>query len=96
MNEPTTKEVLQAEALIGDEAAKFFESELGRTVLGMIEQEKSDALDALAEVDAEDSKAIRALQAKHWRADQFEAWIRELIFQGEQAIQQLRTREADE
>jgi len=94
--EPTSREMLQAEALIGDEAAKFFDSELGRTVLGMIEQEKVDALDQLAEADAEDAKAIRALQAKHWRAAQFETWLRELIFQGEQAIQQLRISESDE
>lgn len=77
---------LIAEALIGEEAKKFRESDLGRTVLGMAEQELKEAQLALENVNPTDERAITALQNKAWRARQFGQWLDELITNGENAL----------
>ena len=76
---------LQAEMVIGDDARRFLESELGRTILGMADQEKTGALLGLAQVDASDAAKIRELQNVIWRADAFAGWLAELIQRGQDA-----------
>lgn len=77
---------LIAEAEIGDEARKFVESDLGKTLLGMAQQEVADAREELEKVDPSDTKAITALQNKAKIAGYFEQWLAELITKGEQAL----------
>jgi hypothetical protein len=78
---------LVAAAELGDEAKRFLESDLGRCLLGMAEQEVQLAQEALAEVDPTDTEAIRKLQnhAKLYR--QFNDWLKELLDKGEAALQ---------
>jgi hypothetical protein len=78
---------LVAAAELGDEAKRFLESDLGRCILGMAEQEVHLAQEALAEVDPTDIEAIRKLQnhAKLYR--QFNDWLKELLDKGEAALQ---------
>lgn len=78
---------LIAEALIGDEAGRFLESDLGRTVLGFLDQEKEIAKEGLASVDPEDAKKIRELQYQIWRAEQFRQWLCELRDNGNAALE---------
>ena len=79
-----------AEVVLGDDARKFVESELGRAVLGMAEQEKEAALLALSETDPDDAKTIRAHQAAIWRVNSLASWIGELIQRGAEAESILR------
>ena len=77
---------LIATAEIGDEARKFVESDLGKTLLGMAQQEIDAAREALEDIDPSDTKAITALQNKAKTAGNFKAWLTELITNGEQAL----------
>jgi hypothetical protein len=77
---------LIAEAEIGDEAKKFVESPLGKTLIGMAQQEVALAQEALEEVDPSDTEKIRALQNKAKVARNFESWLSELISKGENAL----------
>ncbi len=88
-------EVLLAEAILGRDAEEFEKSELGRYLLGRAEQEENEALNALADVSADDTKAVRDLQAKAWRARSFKTWIRELIAGGKTAESQLSELETE-
>lgn len=77
---------LIAQALIGDEAKKFIESDLGRCVLGMAMQEIEAAQLALEDVNPTDVPAIERLQNKAKLGRQFEQWLKELISNGENAL----------
>lgn len=84
------EDALMAEIVIGDDARRFLESELGRTVLGIAEREKQAALVALSTTDPEDTKSIRAHQTTIWRVDSFASWLAELIQHGREAEDILR------
>jgi hypothetical protein len=78
--------ILIAEAEIGDEARKFVESDLGKTLLGMAQQEVLQAQEALETVDPTDTKKITYLQNQAKTARNFEQWLGELIVKGENAL----------
>lgn len=77
---------LIAEALIGDEAKKFKESDLGKCLTGMALQESQLAMEALATVNPTDVQAIERLQNRVALGKQFPAFIDELIERGNQAL----------
>ncbi len=77
---------LIADAELGDEAARFLESDLGKCLLGMAQQEVMAAHEGLEKVSPVDIEAIRALQNKALLGRQFEQWLKELVSNGEQAI----------
>lgn len=77
---------LIATAEIGDEARKFIESDLGKMLLGMAQQEIDAAREGLQDIDPSDTKAITALQNKAKTAGNFKTWLTELITNGEQAL----------
>lgn len=79
-------EALVAEAELGEKAREFLEGDLGKYLLGVARQEAQVAKDALAEVDPSNPAKIRELQNHIWRADQFGAWLRELVANGENAM----------
>ena len=81
---------LIAEAEIGDEAKRFVESDLGKTILGIAEQEVKAAQEALESVDPMQPEAVRALQNQAKVARNFEQWLVELIDKGENALQAWR------
>ena len=78
---------LVAEAEIGDEARRFVESDLGKCVLGMAEQEAVMAQEKLSDIDPTKIEEVRKLQNVVWRARQFEDWLTELISRGENAME---------
>lgn len=79
------EEELQAEMIIGDDARRFLDSELGRTILGMAEQEKVNALGGLVTVDPADIEKVRELQNIIKRVDSLAGWLAELIQRGNDA-----------
>lgn len=80
------KEVI-AQALIGDDAEGWMSSDLGRTILGMAEQEVLKAALEIPNVDVKDEKKIREIQNRIWRATQFPDWLRELMHNGREVLQ---------
>ena len=77
---------LIAEAEIGNEARKFVESDLGKTLLGMAEQDLKLAQEGLETVDLSDTAKARKLQDDAKHARNFNNWLVELITRGEAAM----------
>ena len=73
-------------AELGEEAKKFLESDLGKSLLARAQQETLSALEALGECDATDTKAIVNLQNRAALGRQFPEWIREIIHIGDEAL----------
>lgn len=77
---------LIAEAEIGEDARKFVESDLGKILLGMAQQQVAAAQEELETVDPSDTKKVVTLQNQAKNGRNFEAWLAELISKGEQAL----------
>lgn len=86
----TDIDILSADAIIGDDAQRFMDSDLGRVVLGLAEQEGLEALENLKGTPPEDSNRIRELQNIIWRSESFKRWLSELITDGEQALRSIQ------
>lgn len=84
------EETMAAEALIGADAEAFMNSELGRTILGIAEQEAKAATEDLKRIAVSETDKIRELQNIIWRAETFKQWLLELIDQGTHAVDILR------
>jgi DNA segregation ATPase FtsK/SpoIIIE-like protein len=82
----SAEDELIAEAEIGEQAREFLESELGKTLLGMAQQEVLLAQEALEVVDPTQTEKIRALQNQAKIGRNFEDWLKELITKGENAL----------
>jgi len=78
------------DAVFGKEVEQFLETRVGAYLLRKAQDEASEALEALADVDPEDAKAIRTAQNKVKRADSIIGWLAEAIRTGIQATEQLR------
>ncbi len=85
--------LLMAEAELGIDAQKFFNTDLGRYFIGRIEAEISSAKDAFADVDLEDRNAVWGLQEQIKRASLVKQWIAEVIMNGQNA-EKILTHEA--
>ena len=77
---------LIAEAELGEEARKFLDSQLGKCVLGIAEQQVMLAEKALGKTDPDDKKKIVALQQRIELYEKFPTWLAELLHDGENAI----------
>lgn len=75
---------------LGEQAIAFLDSPLGKTLLGMAQQEVSGAVSDMLEADPEDKKAMRQIQLKMQLGAKFEEWLRYLIVQGGQSMQALK------
>ena len=84
---------LYAEAMLGDDAAEFFQSEIGRYVLERAREQTEDASAKLQDVDPTDAKTIRDLQNDIYRAGQAIKWLNEMIIAGKEAMKQLEVSE---
>ena len=89
-------EALEAEALLGDEAKRFLEGDLGRVLKGIAEQEIKKATLDFEEADLTDEKKIRDLQNRIWRASRFTGWLEELVERGEEALRSLEQQKRQE
>lgn len=79
-------EALVAEAELGEAARAFLESDLGKCLIGMAQQEVATAEKELGKVDPRNEKRIVELQRIVWNGEHFEQWLMELLHKGEQAI----------
>jgi hypothetical protein len=77
---------LIAQAEIGEEGRKFVESDLGRTLLGLADQERQAALEDLAKVNPRDELRILELQLNAKFGEKFREWLFDLIADGDNAI----------
>lgn len=77
---------LIAAAELGDEARKFMESDVGKFLIGVADQERRKAEEELGETSPENKEAIIKLQRVIWNAKHFRGWIEELIHNGNQAL----------
>ena len=77
---------LNAEAEIGEKAREFLESELGKMLLGMAEQDVLLAQEALETVDPTETEKIRDLQNQAKGGRNFQSWLAELITRGDNAL----------
>lgn len=78
---------LKAQVIIGDDAETFISSELGRTLVGMAEQDVKSAMIEFESCDLTDSKAIAKIQQDLRVARKFEAYLVELIQRGREALE---------
>ena len=77
---------LIAAAELGEESRRFLESDLGKCILGMAEQQVKAAQEDLENTSPTDTEKIRELQNKARMGRAFEGWLRELFHDGEAAI----------
>lgn len=77
----------KAQILIGDDAEEFVKSELGRTILGMAEQECISAALEMQDADLTDLKKMREIQNRIWRTQRFKDWLVELITKGRETLE---------
>ncbi len=85
MDEINTDSMI-AEAELGEQARAFIESDLGRYMLGLADQEVVFAQEALEKVDPTDSDEIRRIQNQAWLGRRFKEWLFDIMDKGESAL----------
>lgn len=63
----------------GVEVQKFLTGTIGTYLIERAKEDEQEALEGLANVDANDPAAIRRLQAQVWRANSFVGWLQEAL-----------------
>lgn len=89
--DPQDNRQLWQTAELGMDVSAFKRSPVGKYLLARANEEYSDALAELAEVNPTDAEKIRALQSDIKRCVTLEAWLEEAIEAGrnaEEALQQ--------
>ena len=81
--DPETK----AQVLIGNDAEEFVESELGRTMLGMAEQDLKTAIIKFDECPISDNAKLMDLKVEIRACRRFEQYLTELITRGREAFE---------
>lgn len=89
------RDLLFAEAVLGRDAQEFLNSELGRYLTGMCENEEKLASEELSRVSPWRRNRIRQLQNEIWRARSVRQWLGEIIQAGKQAEHSLEDHEDD-
>lgn len=84
---------LIAETLIGDEAKKFLESDIGKCVIGMAKQDEDEAKEKLVDAVGEKEREEFRLRAKVARM--FPSYLKELITRGDQALEVFKHEQKD-
>ena len=77
---------LKAEAILGKDAEEFIQSELGRYIIGRVDQEREEAVQKLTKTFAWRRDRIRDLQNQIWRCDTFKSWLADMVIRGKAAI----------
>jgi hypothetical protein len=81
---------------LGIDAVAFLKTDIGRYLLNKAEEDRTDALADLVDVDPSNTEQIRALQSIIKRADSFQFWISEAIEAGKNAEATLIQGEQDQ
>jgi hypothetical protein len=79
----------------GLDVQAFTESAVGQYLLQRAENEREDALEAMANGDAADVNGMRELQLIVRRADSFAQWLADAVVAGEAAAAELEQREGE-
>lgn len=87
---------LIAQAVIGDEAKKFMEGELGQKIIAIVEEEIVERQLALETVNHTDQAAILKLQNEIWRARQLPSYLTSLLTKGEEAIKAYKQQQSND
>jgi len=87
--------LLYSEVVIGKDAEEFMVSELGKTMIGLAQQDYADALISLGETSWFNLGKSRELQNRASVAKMFVGYLRDLIVRGRQAQIALREGEED-
>ena len=82
--DPTTRGLV-AEVDLGNQARDFLRSDLGRHLMGCLNQEIILAQEELASVWPWRKRRIQQLQNRIWRSQFFLSWLRDLILSGKSA-----------
>ena len=77
-------------AEFGLKVVEFTNTEIGVFLLERASQEREQALETLAEVNAADADAVRELQLIVRRCDSFRQWLESAVINGENAETELR------
>ena len=93
---PFEADPLFIRASIGIEASQFFATRIGRHVIESAEREIDQGYRELAEVDPDDSKAIRDIQMRIRVARAAPQWLAKAITDGEIAESQIREQESSQ
>lgn len=88
--------VLLAEVHLGEDAAEFIKSDLGRYVIGRANQEIKVAQDELKRVYWWRTNRIRFLQNKIARSENVKMWLVECLNAGQIALNTLEAREQEQ
>jgi len=88
-------ETLQAEAIIGFDAERLLNSELGQVMVGICKQKEQAAIEALLEIDPSDAVKGAFLRSEIRRYREFPTLLRYLYVQGKNAVQELDVRQAE-
>lgn len=86
-------DALKAEAILGQDAEDFVKSELGRYILGRVEQEREQAVQAFSKTATWRTRRIKELQNDIWRCDTFKGWLVDIVLAGKEAISLLEQRD---
>lgn len=84
-----------AEATLGRDAKEFFNSDIGRYMVGCAQHEYAEASAELKNVPWYRPFKLSELQNKMWRAENFMVWLRDLIIKGTAAELALQDREVE-
>ena len=74
-------------AAFGEDVEVFLHTEIGKYLIGRAEEQRGIALEALAQVDPENPKAIRDQQFRIMVADSIQTWLAEAITDSRNAKQ---------
>ena len=88
-NEQSDRIKLAEQVELGMEVKAFLSGRVGQYLLDRADEDRKEALDALAEADPEDAKAIRALQNKVKVIDSVQIWLADAINEATAADQTL-------
>lgn len=83
----TISDEVRAQAIIGDDAEEFVQSELGRTVLGMAKQDLEAAIHEFDKAKVTDTERLMELKVEIRAAKRFEQYLVELITRGREALE---------
>lgn len=89
MDSDRSHEELVAEYSLGKNSEEFIESELGRYIIGRVDQERSDAVEKLINTPSWRWITIRELRNEIWRCDTFKGWLADCVIRGKQALELL-------
>ncbi len=85
-----SREGLGATAIVGAEAQRFMDGELGRIVCGLAEHEVANAVDDFLTADPTDLPKVRDCQLRMAQGRKFKAWLIDLINDGEESLAVLK------